>query len=204
MSEVSIVARIAHLRARLAEALAGLRARPVEALARRRVALGFVFGALVLWLAQPTAMSLVVGVGIACGGEAIRIWAAGHLNKSREVTASGPYRWFAHPLYVGSSVMGLGLAVTSASPVCAGLIMAYFVVTLTAAIKNEEAFLRRTFGKRYDRYRREGVVDAGRRFSLAQARANREQRAVIGMVLAVLLLVLKASYNGVFGGQPGG
>jgi protein-S-isoprenylcysteine O-methyltransferase Ste14 len=176
----------------------------VARIARLRVALGFVSGALVLWLARPTATSLVVGVGIACGGEAIRFWAAGHLNKSREVTASGPYRWSAHPLYVGSSVMGIGLAIASANFVAAGIIAAYLVVTLTAAIKNEEAFLRRRFGARYDRYRREGVVDQDRRFSLAQARANREQRAVIGMALAVLLLALKASYNGVFGGQPGG
>ncbi len=51
----------------------------------------------------------------AIAGEALRIWAAGHLNKSREVTSSGPYRWFAHPLYVGSSIMGVGLAVASGS-----------------------------------------------------------------------------------------
>ena len=29
---------------------------------------------------------------VAALGEALRIWAAGHLNKSREVTSSGPYR----------------------------------------------------------------------------------------------------------------
>jgi hypothetical protein len=38
-----------------------------------------------------------------------------------------------------------------------------------------------------------------RRFSLAQAIANREHRAVAGALLAVLLLSLKAAYNGVFG-----
>ena len=77
--------------------------RAMARLARLRVALGFVCGALVLWLAQPTAGSLLAGGAVAVVGEALRIWAAGHLNKSREVTSSGPYRWFAHPLYVGSS-----------------------------------------------------------------------------------------------------
>ena len=39
-------------------------------------------------------------------GEALRIWAAGHLEKGREVTASGPYRWTRHPLYLGSTIIG--------------------------------------------------------------------------------------------------
>src|SRR5206468_3622799 len=83
-------------------------------LARLRVPLGFVCGVVVLWLAQPTRESLVYGSGIAAIGEALRVWAAGHLNKSQEVTSSGPYRWTAHPLYVGSSVLGVGLAIASA------------------------------------------------------------------------------------------
>jgi len=152
-------------------------------------------------------MSLAVGVSIAACGEAIRVWAAGHLNKSREVTSSGPYRWCAHPLYVGSSVMGVGLAVASANLIVASVIAVYLTVTLTAAIRTEEAFLRRTFGEGYERYRSGGEagVDAkdatsgsGRPFSLAQVRVNREYRAVIGLGIAVLLLVLKATYNKLF------
>ena len=186
---------------RLAARLARLRAFGAAALARKRVPLGFVFGALVLWLAAPTPPSLAVGAAIAALGEALRIWAAGHLNKSREVTSSGPYRWFAHPLYVGSSILGAGLAVACWSAIVAALIAVYLTVTLTAAIASEEAFLRGTFGDRYDRYRRGAGGDAEaarRRFSLRQARANREYRAVVGLVLAILLLTLKATYNGAF------
>jgi protein-S-isoprenylcysteine O-methyltransferase Ste14 len=176
----------------------------VAVLARLRVALGFVFGVLVLILAQPTRQSLLVGMSIAATGEAMRIWAAGHLHKAREVTASGPYRWFAHPLYVGSSVMGVGLAIACASWIVATLIAVYLAATLTAAIKSEEAFLRRTFGDQYDLYRsgvaarRKDVRASARRFSLAQAMANREYRAVIGFVISLLLLVWKATYNGMF------
>ena len=87
---------------------AGARYMVVATLARFRVALGFVFGVLVLILARPNRESLTIGMSIAACGEAIRVWAAGHLRKSREVTVSGPYRWVAHPLYVGSAVMGVG------------------------------------------------------------------------------------------------
>jgi len=170
-------------------------------LARLRVPLGFLSGIAVIWLARPNRLSLSIGIPIAVLGESLRVWASGHLNKSREVTVSGPYRWFAHPLYVGSSIMAAGLAVAAASAAVAVLIAAYLGATLTAAIRSEEAFLRSAFGDRYDRYRRgrsASGVDAERRFSFAQARANREQRAVAGLIVGVLLLILKAAYNGAF------
>ncbi len=177
-------------------------------LARLRVPLGFLFAVLVVVLARPTGATLVVGGAIALVGEALRIWAAGHLNKSREVTQSGPYQHFAHPLYVGSSVMGVGLALASGSVWVVVLIVLYLGSTITAAIRSEEAFLRQKFGDQYDRYRRgeagsrdaaAGSRDAAaatRRFSVAQARANHEYRAMLGLVLAVLVLALKAAYNG--------
>lgn len=153
-----------------------------------------------LWLAHPTGRSLSWGALVAVLGEALRVWAAGHLYKSREVTASGPYRWMAHPLYVGSSVMGAGLAIASGSVRVMVIIGLYLTATIGAAIRSEEAFLRQAFGDDYDRYRR-GRGDgpaSGRRFSLAQAGANREYRAVMGLAAAVLLLVLKAMYDGTF------
>jgi len=176
----------------------------VAALARLRVALGWVFGVLVIVLAHPTSGTIAIGMSIAAGGEALRVWAAGHLNKAREVTSSGPYRWTGHPLYVGSSIMGAGLAIACASVPDALLIAVYLAVTLTAAIKSEEAYLRRTFGEQYDLYK-QGIAAkrarpgaAARRFSVRQAIANREHRAIVGLVVAILLLALKATYNGLF------
>jgi hypothetical protein len=174
-------------------------------LARRRVPLGFAAGVLVWWLAQPSGDSLRAGTVIACAGQALRIWAAGHLYKSREVTVSGPYRFLRHPLYVGSSIMGIGLAVASGSVAAGALIVAYLAITLTAAITSEDSFLRQTFADQYDRYRRgaaRGVAER-RTFSARQVIANREYRSVVGLAAAVLLLVLKATYNGMFWGAAG-
>src|SRR5438045_9712749 len=90
-----------------------MRSVAVALIAKLRVAMGFTCGAFVLWLADPTARTIVVGTSIAVVGELLRVWAAGHLNKSREVTASGPYRGVSQPLYVGSSMMVSGFAVSS-------------------------------------------------------------------------------------------
>ncbi len=169
-----------------------------EIIARLRVALGFVCGVLVYWLATPTAGTIAAGLVIAVVGEWIRVWAAGHLNKSREVTRSGPYRFVAHPLYLGSSVIGAGLAVGSGSLTVVVIVAAYLAITLTAAIRSEEAFLRRVFSDQYEEYRHTGIVDTRRRFSLARAIANREHRAVLGLAVALLLMAWKATYNGAF------
>ena len=51
------------------------------------------------------AQSLLIGLVVALAGETLRIWAAGHIEKGREITRSGPYRYVRHPLYLGSSLM---------------------------------------------------------------------------------------------------
>src|ERR687887_85615 len=103
-----------------------------QLLARYRVRLGFIAAAAAFGLARPTPRSLLVGTAVTLVGEALRIWAAGHLEKGREVTASGPYRLTRHPLYVGSSVMGAGLAIAAHRVSVAALVLIYLGVTLAA------------------------------------------------------------------------
>jgi protein-S-isoprenylcysteine O-methyltransferase Ste14 len=160
----------------------------LKTLARLRVPLGFVSAALALWLARPTTFSITVGMAVAACGEAIRIWAAGHLEKGREITRSGPYRWVRHPLYVGSSVMGAGFVLASRSLLVAALVAAYLIVTLTAAIRTEEALLDARFDGEYSAYREGRAPAVDRAFSLARVRANREYRAALGVLLAIALL----------------
>jgi protein-S-isoprenylcysteine O-methyltransferase Ste14 len=161
-------------------------------LARYRVRLGFVAVVAALWLARPTRQSVVIGGVIACAGEALRIWAAGHLEKGREVTVSGPYRLTRHPLYVGSSVMGLGFAIASNSVWTAALAAAYLALTIGAAIKSEEHHLTEKFGAAYPEYREGRQPEVARRFSAARAMRNREYRSVAGLAGVLALLVWKA------------
>jgi len=164
-----------------------------QRLARVRVPLGFVFGAFCLGLARPTFQTLAAGGIVGVLGEAVRVWAAGHLEKGREVTSSGPYRWTRHPLYAGSSLMGLGLAVAGARVEVAFLVALYLGSTLTAAIRSEEAFLTATFGDAYPRYREGRLEGAARRFSWARAMRNREWRAALGLLAVLLLLAWRAA-----------
>jgi protein-S-isoprenylcysteine O-methyltransferase Ste14 len=160
-------------------------------LARWRVTLGYVLAAAALWLAAPTPRSLAIGAAIGVVGEAIRIWAAGHLEKGREVTTTGPYAITRHPLYAGSAVMGVGFAVAAHSVAVAVLVFAYLVLTIAAAVRWEEAHLTEKFGESYPAYRDGRALGGPRRFSLPRAWRNREYRAVLGFAAVFLLLAVR-------------
>jgi len=162
-------------------------------LARWRVTLGFVCGGLALWLAAPTWPMLAAGALVATAGELLRVWAAGHLEKSLEVTSSGPYRFTRHPLYMGSTLIGVGMAIASASPWVAGLVAAYLGTTITAAMRAEEAHLREKFGDAYDAYASRRAAPVARRWSWARALRNREHHTLAGVALGLSLLALKAT-----------
>jgi len=167
--------------------------RIATAIARRRVAAGFVFGVLAFWLAQPTPRTLVIGTVLAIAGEALRVWAAGHLEKGREVTSSGPYAVTRHPLYLGSALIATGIAIASARPIVVVAVGAYLAVTITAAIRTEEAQLTERFGPQYPAYRDGRSPVAARRFSAARVLRNREYRALLGLVVALALLAWKTT-----------
>jgi protein-S-isoprenylcysteine O-methyltransferase Ste14 len=160
-------------------------------LARKRVPLGFVAAIATAGLARPTWSSWRTGLLVAVLGEVIRVWAAGHLEKGREVTQSGPYRWTAHPLYVGSSVIAVGAVIAANSLIAAVLAVVYMGATITAAVRTEEAFLRGRFGQSYDDYRRSEAAPGSRRFSMARARRNKEYRAVVGLLIGFGFLALR-------------
>ncbi len=166
------------------------------ALARWRVPLGFLCGAGVLWLASPTRQSLLIGGIVAIAGELVRIWAAGHLEKGREVTRSGPYRFSRHPLYIGSAVVGLGAAIAAWSLSVAALIAVYLVSTISAAVRTEEAGMRASFGDQYDAYVESRAKPVARPFSLSRAMRNKEYRALAGLAGVAMILAVKVMLKG--------
>jgi protein-S-isoprenylcysteine O-methyltransferase Ste14 len=165
-------------------------------LARWRVPLGFATFLAAFVFSTPTPRTFTAGVVVALMGQALRVWAAGHIEKGREVTRSGPYRHLRHPLYVGSLLMGVGFVVASASLWTALLAIAYFTVTYVAAVKSEEATLDARFSGEYSAYR-EGRATATsapstRRFSVDRAFSmNKEWRSLAGLAGAFALMAAR-------------
>lgn len=159
-------------------------------LARWRVPLGFLSAVAAFWLARPTWGSLAAGVLVAVPGEALRIWAAGHIHKGREITRSGPYRFVRHPLYLGSIGLGAGFAIAAHSLIVAAIVVVYLGLTLVAATRTEEATLDAKFSGEYSAYREGRSAPVPRPFDWGQVMANKEYRAVMGFVAAFIALAL--------------
>ncbi len=157
-------------------------------LARLRVPLGFAAAAVALVFARPTWASWLAGAPIALAGEALRCWAAGHIDKSREITRSGPYRHIRHPLYLGSTLIGLGFLVAAANVVVAVVTIVYLGLTLLAAMRLEEAHLDEKFRGAYSDYREGRAAPVTRSFSWARVRANREHQSLAGLAAAFIFL----------------
>ncbi len=171
-----------------------------EFAARARVPLGFVIGALFLWLARPTIVSLVVGGVIALDGLLIRAWAAGHLRKNQELAVSGPYAYVRNPLYVGTLTVGGGFALAGAHPAIGIALVVFFLALYLPVIEEEEAHLRKIL-KGYEDYEKRvpRVVpsftthyrsDVG--FSAELYRKNREYEAALGYLAGIIVLTWKA------------
>ena len=88
-------------------------------------------------------------------------------------------------------------------PAAPGVIVTYLGTTIAAAIRTEEAFLRRQFGDAYQRYRAGSPAAVTRRFSFERVFANGEHRTIAGLLVVVLLLALKATYNVLFWREAG-
>ena len=167
----------------------------VSWLASRRIKLGFPLAIVVLMLAQPTWFTWFLGFTIALVGEALRIWAAGHIEKSTEITQSGPYQWIQHPLYLGSSIIAAGVVFAAKSGAVALIVAIYITTTILSAIRTEETHLRSVFGVTYDMYKVSPNSAVNRSFSGARMMANREHRAITGLVCGFGLLALRLIVN---------
>ncbi len=171
-------------------------------MSRSRVPCGYVAGVLVFLLARPTRLSLVGGTILAVLGEAVRLWASGHIRKTETLATGGPYAFSRNPLYVGSVVLALGVAVASASPWVVLAVTAYLLAFYPAVMREEAAFLAGKFPE-YADWAREvplflpRLTAGGRRssrFDWGLVRKNREWRTALALPVLVILLYARGRF----------
>jgi protein-S-isoprenylcysteine O-methyltransferase Ste14 len=167
---------------------------------RYRVSAGWVLGALVLVLARPTPWSVLVGLPLAGLGEGLRLWASGHIEKTTSLATGGPYAHSRNPLYLGSLLIALGVAVGAASPWVVLAVAAYFLLFYPSVMREEARYLADRFPEQHrawaeavplfvPRLRPGGPRES--KFRWERVRKNREWRTVLALpLLAAVLLAL--------------
>jgi hypothetical protein len=108
-----------------------------------------------LYLSRPSPRTLLLGALISLSGLLLRALAAGSIHKDRELATGGPYNRLRHPLYLGSFLLGLGLALAGRRWWFPILFLGLFVWLYRRTIQAEEAVLMRRFGEDYESYRRQ-------------------------------------------------
>jgi protein-S-isoprenylcysteine O-methyltransferase Ste14 len=171
---------------------------------------GFVLAPLLLISARPSVASIAAGGSVSVIGLMIRAWASGYLRKNQELTTSGPYARTRNPLYLGTFILGTGIAIGSGALWFVALFMALYLLIYVPVMFAEAETMRHLFSKEYDHYSRRvplflprltpyraPSIERGddalseRSFDTSRYLKHREYRAAVGLAVVYALLAAK-------------
>ncbi len=174
--------------------------------AHNRVRATIVFALAYVAFSRPHWGGLAAGAAFIVAGQAVRAWGAGYLEKNMRLACGGPYRLVRHPLYAGSFLMGLGLAVSVEHAVWWTLLYLFlFIGFFLPAIHVEELRMQSIFGAEYRDFMVEvpalvprisrpsspPVSPPDSSFSWGRVMGNREGRSAGAMVALLALQAAK-------------
>jgi protein-S-isoprenylcysteine O-methyltransferase Ste14 len=183
---------------------------------RIRVPAGFALAPLLFISAHPSPGSLAAGAFVAVIGLAIRAWASGHLNKNQELATSGPYGHTRNPLYLGTFLLGMGVAIGSGAAWFVAVFATVYLVIYVPVMLAERDTMRDLFSDEYEEYGKHVPLfvprftpygghsahsyaaqlkrpmwRAGKQFELSLYMRHREYRAALGFAVVYALLATK-------------
>ena len=169
----------------------------------RRIHGHVLLAALGIVLARPTLATNLLGGLIVLMGLALRVWAAGFLEKGGLLCADGPYRHVRHPLYLGSLVAAIGFCVMMKVLWGWGIVLPLFLVLYAAQVVAEEQLLRREYGEAHADFARRVPLlvpqlraaprGEGRSWTWKRVSVNREHYHVLITLLLLAGFYVKAA-----------
>jgi len=171
-----------------------------------RLAAVYAFIAALVYVSRPKPALTAAGVLFALGGEAVRLWAAGHLTKSVRLITSGPYAYTQNPLYLGRLMILTGLAIAARTPGYLNLVAlalgygVFFLYYIPRKLRVEGGRLARLHGPAFEEYRASVPIlfPSGRRhpggneaWSFRLMVRNQEPLVATGVALVLALLIWK-------------
>jgi len=123
-----------------------------ERIGKHRLVFGYVIAAACLILASQRLF--LPGVIVALSGIAFRMWAAGCIEKNRQLAVSGPYALTRNPLCLGSLMLGFGGVMAVRAWWLLAAYVPGFAVFYWPTILREEKDLLAMFGERFRAYQK--------------------------------------------------
>ena len=177
---------------------------------------GFVLAPLLFISARPSPGSLVAGAFVSVVGLAIRAWASGHLKKNQELATSGPYAHTRNPLYLGTFLLGIGIAIGGGTLWFVVVYGAMYLLIYVPVMLAEAETMRGLFADEYQDYSRQvplfvpritpygvhgrhsyaaqlkrSIWRRGPSFDRSLYMRHREYRAALGFAVIYVLLATK-------------
>jgi len=117
---------------------------------KTRIVLAWIFAGVLLFSAReyPT----WPGIAVCFAGASLRMWASGFLRKDARPAVGGPYAWCRNPLYLGTYLMAVGIALAIQAWPLLAFVTVLYVVVYHYIILDEETKLQKIFGDSYRVY----------------------------------------------------
>ncbi|HET6374049.1 MAG TPA: isoprenylcysteine carboxylmethyltransferase family protein [Candidatus Polarisedimenticolia bacterium] len=169
-----------------------------------RLALCYAGILILIYFSRMTPTSLAVGLVPIIVGQAIRVWAAGHLVKNKRLTTTGPYAYVKNPLYLGAITIVIGFCIVGMPPwwLYVVFLAAFFLYYMPRKMKIEGDRLRAIYGEAYTRYDqnvpdmlpRATAYRSGdtTRWSWAQTVDNSEHGTIMSLGVGLGLMLLRS------------
>jgi len=140
------------------------------------------------------------GAAVTLFGEWLRLWAAGHLRKNKQLTTTGPYSYVKNPLYIGTLLITAGYAAMAMNPyiLIAGFVW-FFIYYAPYKKKQEYEKLIGSFGQPWVEFDK-AVPDYWPRFtpypgrgtnrwSYEVVKENSEHETAAGVFLGLIVML---------------
>lgn len=180
-----------------------------------RLALCYTGILILVYFSQPTPVSIAIGLIPIVAGQALRVWAAGHLVKNKRLTTTGPYAYVKNPLYLGAITIVVGFCIVGMPPwnlqpslrdprliLYLLFLAAFFAYYMPRKKKIESDRLRAIYGEEYTTYEK-AVPDLlpqltpyrsgdPTRWTWAQSVDNSEHGTIMSLLVGLGLIVVRA------------
>ena len=102
-------------------------------------------------------VGIVLGLGIVLWGKETfqRLGTSVRFEKPKKLVMSGPYRSTRNPIYLGYIIILLGISVLLGSIIAFVSPVTFFLIMNFIVIPFEEEWLKRIFGKKYEKYKKQ-------------------------------------------------
>jgi protein-S-isoprenylcysteine O-methyltransferase Ste14 len=142
----------------------------------------------------------VPGAAASFLGEWLRLWAAGHLRKNKQLTTTGPYSYVKNPLYIGTLLITIGYSAMARNIyILIGGFVWFFIYYAPYKKKQENEKLVGSFGDAWTVYDK-AVPDyiprltpyperGTNRWSYEVVKENSEHETAVGVLIGLVVLL---------------